>query len=85
MIVSNPDTCSSANQRTIGIIRSDFTICSNPADSLDKSCIQGSDNEPENCGFRYVGTVIHNAPANLREGITFWDYAFTVQTARQIR
>ncbi|KAA8896470.1 hypothetical protein FN846DRAFT_900280 [Sphaerosporella brunnea] len=52
MIVSNPDTCSNSNEQTIGIIRSDFTICSNPAASLDESCIEGNQNESENCGFR---------------------------------
>ena len=51
MIVSNDATCSDPRQDAIGIIRSDFTICSNPSDSLDNSCIRGSDNEVDNCGF----------------------------------
>ncbi|KAI5801919.1 hypothetical protein FPQ18DRAFT_250703 [Pyronema domesticum] len=51
MIVSNDDTCHNPRQDAIGIIRSDFTICSNPADSLDNSCIRGNDNEKDNCGF----------------------------------
>ena len=51
MIVSNKDTCQDPRKDAIGIIRSDFTICSNPANSLDNSCIRGSDNEVDNCGF----------------------------------
>ncbi|KAF8545242.1 hypothetical protein BDD12DRAFT_722282 [Trichophaea hybrida] len=51
MIVSNNATCLHPRNDAIGIIRSDFTICSNPSNSLDESCIQGSDNEIDNCGF----------------------------------
>ncbi|KAI5847596.1 hypothetical protein BZA05DRAFT_405346 [Tricharina praecox] len=51
MIVSNPDTCSNARDDAFSIVFSDYTICS-PPDSLDQSCILGSDNEYENCGFR---------------------------------
>ena len=51
MIVSNQDTCQDPRKDAIGIIRSDFTICSNPANSLDNSCIRGNDNEVDNCGF----------------------------------
>jgi hypothetical protein len=83
MIALNPDTCSNADSDTIDLIRSDFTICSNPADSLGSSCIKGGENEPDNCGFRYVEAVIHNGRANLWEGITFWGCAFTVKTTRQ--
>jgi len=54
MIVSNKGTCLNPRDDAIGIIRSDFTICSNPSNSLDESCIRGSDNEIDNCGFRYV-------------------------------
>ena len=52
MIVSNPDTCYNANDDAIGIIRSDLAICSNPSDSLDVSCVKGTDNEIDNCGYK---------------------------------
>jgi len=54
IILSNNATCGDPRGDAIGIIRSDFTICSNPANSLGESCINGSDNEPDNCGFRLV-------------------------------
>ncbi|PLN85442.1 SH3 domain protein [Aspergillus taichungensis] len=33
-------------------IRSDFTVCALPANSLTVGCISGADNEPKECGFR---------------------------------
>ncbi|KAJ5527473.1 hypothetical protein N7513_011632 [Penicillium frequentans] len=50
-IVVNADLCSSAGKNYMSQIRSDFTICSSPADSLTGSCIEGATNEPTNCGF----------------------------------
>ena len=50
LIVANPELCGTPNDDYIGEIRSDFTICSNPEDSLG-SCTEGSENEPEECGF----------------------------------
>lgn len=32
-------------------IRSDFTVCSIPADSLSGSCVSGEANEPDECGY----------------------------------
>ncbi|OQE31528.1 hypothetical protein PENSTE_c001G04463 [Penicillium steckii] len=50
-IVVNKNLCSSTDQDYMTQIRSQFTICSSPSDSLSGSCIKGSDNEPHNCGF----------------------------------
>lgn len=50
-IVVNDNLCSSANDDYMKQIRADFTVCSSPSDSLSGSCVQGSDNEPHNCGF----------------------------------
>ncbi|KAJ5587565.1 uncharacterized protein N7459_003330 [Penicillium hispanicum] len=50
-IMMNTDLCSSTNKNYMKQIRSDFTICSQPADSLTGSCVDGSANEPDNCGF----------------------------------
>lgn len=49
----NKNLCSSISSATdyIAQIRSDFTICSGPANSLSSTCIEGSVNEPHNCGF----------------------------------
>lgn len=68
--MSNPDTCSSRNSDAYGIIRSDFTICSNFEGSLDKSCVKGFDNESENCGYRYAMTNLA-ASRNPNETIVF--------------
>lgn len=83
MIVSNDDTCHNPRQDAIGIIRSDFTICSNPADSLDNSCIRGNDNEKDNCGFGYLyaGLLYHEASLTSSAAQTYWDYACTVRIA----
>ncbi|KAJ5107302.1 hypothetical protein N7456_003977 [Penicillium angulare] len=50
-IVVNTNLCSSARDNYMKQIQSDFTICASPADSLTGSCVEGSDNEPTNCGF----------------------------------
>lgn len=50
-IMVNKQLCPDVNKSYMDEIRSDFTICSNPADSLTGSCVKGADNEPDNCGF----------------------------------
>ncbi|OOQ85467.1 SH3 domain protein [Penicillium brasilianum] len=50
-IMVNKQLCPKTTKDYMKQIRSDFTICSNPADSLTGSCISGSANEPNNCGF----------------------------------
>ncbi|KAJ5653779.1 hypothetical protein N7490_000782 [Penicillium lividum] len=50
-IIVNTNLCSSVGKNYMSQIRSDFTICSSPADSLTGSCVEGADNEPTNCGF----------------------------------
>lgn len=52
IIVSNDDICPNVNQDIYAMIRSDFAICSEPTDALDRSCISGVENEKDNCGFR---------------------------------
>lgn len=52
IIVSNGMSCGNSNQDINAMIRSDFAVCSNPADALDRSCISGIENEKENCGYR---------------------------------
>lgn len=50
--LSDSDLCSNASNGASEQIRADFTNCALPADSLSSSaCIEGSDNEPNNCGF----------------------------------
>ncbi|PYH98044.1 hypothetical protein BO71DRAFT_406516 [Aspergillus ellipticus CBS 707.79] len=51
-IVTNTDLCTGKASDYMAQIRSDFTICSLPADSLTITCITGAENEPNNCGFR---------------------------------
>lgn len=53
-IVVNSAICGGVNSSDSGVqtqIRADFTNCALPTDSLTGSCIQGSTNEPDNCGF----------------------------------
>ncbi|KAJ5946317.1 hypothetical protein N7454_003156 [Penicillium verhagenii] len=50
-ILVNSDLCTSTSKNYMAQIRSDFTICASPADSLTGSCVEGSDNEATNCGF----------------------------------
>ncbi|KUI69120.1 Carcinoembryonic antigen-related cell adhesion molecule 1 [Cytospora mali] len=50
--LSDSQLCSDASSGASEQIRADFTNCALPADSLSSgSCIEGSDNEPDNCGF----------------------------------
>ncbi|KAF4219593.1 hypothetical protein CNMCM8980_004368 [Aspergillus fumigatiaffinis] len=51
-IVVNADLCRTTGSNYMSQIRSDFTICSLPADSLTGTCISGADNEPHECGYR---------------------------------
>ncbi|KAG2420048.1 hypothetical protein HFD88_004846 [Aspergillus terreus] len=51
-ILVNSALCPKRASNYMDQIVSDFTICSHPADSLTVSCIDGSDNEPDECGFR---------------------------------
>ena len=52
-IIINPDLCSSIDKSTsyMDLIRSRFEICAHPTDALTGSCVDGSTNEPDNCGF----------------------------------
>ena len=50
-IVVNTKLCNAPQSRVIPQIRSDFTICSQPSNALSGSCIPGSLNEPDTCGF----------------------------------
>ena len=50
-IAVNDDLCSNPNGNYMDQIRSDFTVCALPADSLTGTCVSGSDNEPDNCGY----------------------------------
>ncbi|KAJ5098728.1 hypothetical protein N7532_005729 [Penicillium argentinense] len=50
-IMVNKNLCSNTHEDYMKQIRADFTVCSSPSDSLSGSCIEGSDNEPHNCGF----------------------------------
>lgn len=43
--------CPSTNQDYMPQIHADFVVCSNPARAITGSCILGSQNEPDNCGF----------------------------------
>jgi hypothetical protein len=50
-IISSESTCSSPGTDAMDQIRSDFTICALPADSLSGNCIDAALNEPDSCGF----------------------------------
>jgi hypothetical protein len=52
LIVANKQLCANPGSNYINQIRADFTNCALPANSLDGGlCIEGVDNEPDNCGF----------------------------------
>ncbi|EEP75840.1 predicted protein [Uncinocarpus reesii 1704] len=51
MIAVNPDLCGTPKNNFMDQIRSDFTVCAIPADSLTGKCISGSDNEQKECGY----------------------------------
>ena len=50
-IAATPDLCGTTAANALNQIRADFTNCALPANSLTTSCIQGVQNEPDNCGF----------------------------------
>lgn len=50
-ILVDPDRCPRRTSNYMDQIRSDFTVCAQPANALTVSCVPGSDNEPEECGF----------------------------------
>lgn len=50
-IVINSNLCSSTDKNYMDQIRSDFEICSHPSRALTGSCVDGSTNEPDNCGY----------------------------------
>ncbi|KAL2825567.1 hypothetical protein BDW59DRAFT_70599 [Aspergillus cavernicola] len=51
-IVVNDELCSERRSDYLNQIRSDFTVCTGPADSLTGTCISAADNEPNECGYR---------------------------------
>ncbi|KAJ6144989.1 hypothetical protein N7470_008884 [Penicillium chermesinum] len=50
-IVINPELCASTDKNYMDQIRSDFEICAHPSRALTGSCVEGSTNEPDNCGY----------------------------------
>jgi hypothetical protein len=51
-VVSDTELCANPSSNNISQIRADFTDCAIPQNSLSsKSCIEGSTNEPDNCGY----------------------------------
>ncbi|KAM3074595.1 hypothetical protein ACMFMG_008025 [Clarireedia jacksonii] len=69
IIAADSQLCSSPSSNAVSQIRADFTNCALPANSLMGTCIQGSTNEPDNCGFgnstfglcQYCGTGGQNS------------------------
>lgn len=69
IIISDSQLCSNPGSNAISQIRADFTNCALPSDSLTGSCVEGSTNEPDNCGFgnstfglcQYCGTGGQNS------------------------
>ena len=52
LIVGNKQLCANPGTSYVNQIRADFTNCALPADSLNGGvCIEGVENEPDNCGF----------------------------------
>ncbi|RMY90099.1 hypothetical protein D0864_06325 [Hortaea werneckii] len=49
--ITSSDVCGTASDDALTQIRADFTNCALPADSLTGSCIEGVENEPNDCGF----------------------------------
>ncbi|KAJ1715264.1 SH3 domain protein [Aspergillus flavus] len=50
-ILLNPDLCPKRAGNYMSQVRSDFTVCALPADSLTVTCISGADNESDECGY----------------------------------
>ncbi|EPS45381.1 hypothetical protein H072_550 [Dactylellina haptotyla CBS 200.50] len=69
IIAADPMICNSSRSDKTDQIRSDFTICALPADSLSGQCIPAIENESKNCGFNnnlpglcsYCGTSSPNS------------------------
>ncbi|QSZ34243.1 hypothetical protein DSL72_005833 [Monilinia vaccinii-corymbosi] len=51
IVIADRQLCSDPGNNAVSQIRADFTNCALPSDSLTGSCIEGSTNEPMNCGF----------------------------------
>lgn len=49
--ITSSNVCGSADSGALTQIRADFTDCALPTDSLSGSCIEGSQNQPDNCGY----------------------------------
>ena len=49
IVASN--VCGTAGPNALTQIRADFTDCALPADSLTGTCVEGAQNQPDNCGF----------------------------------
>lgn len=53
-IVADKSTCGVSKVDYTSMIKSDFTICAQPENSLKKAlCVDAALNEGYNCGFRY--------------------------------
>lgn len=51
-MVENNDLCKNPGSNALREIRADFTTCALPANALSSNnCIQGIQNEPDNCGY----------------------------------
>ena len=50
-IASTPQICGTTGPNAMSEIRADFTNCALPQNSLSQTCIEGVQNEPDNCGF----------------------------------
>lgn len=50
-ITVNSHLCSNPDDDFMAIIRSDFTVCSTPANAITGTCVSGADNEHDNCGY----------------------------------
>lgn len=50
-IVINNNLCSNPRNDYMDLIRSDFTVCALPTDSITVTCVPGEENEPDNCGY----------------------------------
>ncbi|KAF7886164.1 hypothetical protein EAF00_010267 [Botryotinia globosa] len=69
IIIADSQLCSSPGSNAISQIRADFTNCALPSDSLTGSCVEGSTNEPDSCGYgnstfglcQYCGTGGQNS------------------------
>lgn len=51
-MVADTDLCLNPSSNNVSQIRADFTDCAIPQNSLStKNCVEGSTNEPDNCGY----------------------------------